>query len=372
MKFSIPRETLLKPLQSVVGVVERRQTMPILSNVLLAITRNLLSMTCTDLEIELVASSSLDSVSNESGIITVPARKLLDICRVLPDDAQIDCYQDNDNCVIVRSGRSRFVLATLAADSFPNIEWDAQNNVIEFTAPQNQLRALIESARFAMAEQDVRYYLNGLLLEIKDSMFWVVAADGHRMALNAMPSTVVNDSILRFIVPRKGVIELMRLLEDSDGEVKVAISDNHIRVIRPGLVFTCKLIDGTFPDYERTIPHGGDKEIIIERDIFRQALSRVAVLSNDMFCGVQLQIRSGSLNMLTRNQEREEAEEEIAIDYQGEEMTIGFNVNYLLDILASVATEKIIMTLKDNASSVLIEEYGKQGNNLYVVMPLRL
>jgi DNA polymerase-3 subunit beta len=372
MKFAIPRETLLKPLQSVIGVVERRQTMPILSNVLLKINNNQLSMTCTDLEIELVAKSDLDTEINESGIITVPARKLLDICRVLPENAQIDCYQDNDKNVIVRSGRSRFVLATLAADSFPNIEWDEQHNVIEFATPQNQLRALIESTCFAMAEQDVRYYLNGLLLEIKKGMLWVVAADGHRMALNAMPSTITNDSILRFIIPRKGITELMRLLEDTDDKVKVAISDNHIRIMRTGLVFTCKLIDGKFPDYERTIPRGGDKEIIIDRKIFQHALSRVAILSSDMFCGVQLAIKPESLHMLTRNQEREEAEEEIAIEYQGEEMTIGFNVNYLLDILASVATEKIVMILKDNTSSVLIEEHGKPGNNLYVVMPLRL
>jgi len=372
MRFVIQRETLLKPLQMIIGVVERRQTMPILSNVLLVIAEKQLSMICTDIEIELVGRIHLESASEEPAKLTVPARKLLDICRVLPDSATIDFSQDSDNRIIVRSERSRFVLSTLPVDNFPNIEWDTQNNLIEFTMEQKKLRSLAESTAFAMAQQDVRYYLNGLLLEIKNNMLWSVAADGHRMALNAIESPSINESPMRVIVPRKGVIELMRLLDDSTEEVKVSISSNHIRIIKPGLVYTSKLIDGKFPDYERTIPRSGDKKVIVERNAFKQALSRVAILSNDMFCGVQLQIQPGIMRMATRSQDHEEAEEEIAVDYQGENFTIGFNITYLLDILSNVESENLVMSLKDNTSSVLLEEATGQGNNLYVVMPLRL
>jgi DNA polymerase-3 subunit beta len=375
MQFVIQRETLLKPLQMIIGVVERRQTMPILSNVLLVIANKQLSMTCTDLELELVGSIELESASEESAKLTVPARKLLDICRVLPDNAMIDFCQDSDNRVVVRSNRSRFVLSTLPVDNFPNIEWDNQENVIEFAIEQKKLRYLAETTGFAMAQQDVRYYLNGLLLEIKNNMLWSVAADGHRMALNAINSPLSSDNLLRVIVPRKGIVELMRLLDDSNEKAKVSVSNNHIRIIKPGLVYTSKLIDGKFPDYERTIPRSSDKKVIIDRNFFKQALSRVAILSNDMFCGVQLQIQSGIMRMATRTQEHEEAEEEIAVDYQGEDITIGFNITYLLDILSNIESEKIIMTLKDNTNSALVEEESTekdQGNNLYVVMPLRL
>jgi len=375
MNFTIQREILLKPLQLITGVVEKRQTMPILANTLLVIDNGQLSMTCTDLEIELVANIPLESASQDSSKITIPARKLLDICRVLPENAVLDFHQDSNNCVIVRSNRSRFVLATMPADDFPNIEWDTQNKVLEFAIPQKKLNNLIESTHFAMAQQDVRYYLNGLLLEIKNGALEAVAADGHRMAINGLNHQIINDSLLRVIVPRKGIAELMRLLEDSDEEIKVTMSNNHIRVVKPGLTFTSKLIDSKYPDYERTIPKSGDKKVIVNRNIFRQALTCVAILSDGMFCGVTLQIRPGLMRISTRGQEHEEAEQEIPIDYQGEDITIGFNINYLLDVLASVESEKIVMTLKDNSSSILLEKFGEQGNkgnNLYVIMPLRI
>jgi DNA polymerase-3 subunit beta len=374
MRFVIQRETLLKPLQMIIGVVERSQTMPILSNVLLAITDKQLSMTCTDTEIELVASMQLEGEVKERAILTIPARKLLDICRVLPNNAMIDFCQDNNSHVVVNSGRSRFLLSILPAENFPNIAWDTQENITEFIIEQKKLRYLIESTSFAMAQQDARYYLNGLLLEGKNNMLWAVAADGHRMALNAMEVQFNSDSLIHVIVPRKGVIELMRLLDDSDEQAKVSISNNHIRIVRPGLVYTSKLIDGKFPDYKKTIPQGGDKKIIIERHAFKEALNRVAILSNGVFCGIELRIQPGIMEMNTRTQDHEEAEEKIAIDYNGEDVTIGFNITYLLDILSNIGTEKIVMTLKNNTSSVLLEEFNEQnkGNNLHVVMPLRL
>ncbi|MCK4607854.1 MAG: DNA polymerase III subunit beta [Gammaproteobacteria bacterium] len=373
MRFTIQRETLLKPLQRVSGVVERRQTMPILSNFIIDISDQRLSIIGSDLEIELVASLPLEAAADD-GVTTVSARKLLDICKILPDGASVEFSQDGDTNVVMRSGKSRFMLATLPADTFPSIKWDTSGNQAEFSIKQGELRSLIESTQFAMAQQDVRHYLNGLFLELKKGMLWAVAADGHRMALNGVESPVANGAVTGIIVPRKGVLELMRLLDDSDKEVQVTISNNHIRVVKPGLVYTSKLIDGAFPDYEKTIPKNGDKEVVIDRELFKQALSRVAILSSDMFCGVHLQIQSGLLRMATRSSEQEEAEEEIAIEYQGDEVSIGFNINYLLDILNNVDAQKIKITLKNGDSSVLIEEHEGEGegNSLYVVMPLRL
>lgn len=375
MNFTIRREILLKPLQVVIGVVEKRQTMPILANALVVINNGQLSITCTDLEIELVAAIALESATSEFSKTTIPARKLLDICRVLPENAILDFNQDSNNYVIVRSGRSRFVLATMPTDDFPNVEWETQNKILEFTIPQNKLTHLIESTHFAMAQQDVRYYLNGLLLEVKNDTLEAVASDGHRMAVNSLNHQTISDSLLRFIVPRKGIIELLRSLEDSDEEIKITLSNNHIRIEKKGLIFTSKLIDSKYPDYEKIVPRNGDKTVIIDRDAFRQALTRVAILSEGMFCGVTLQIQSGSMRIFTHSQEHEEAEEEISLDYNGEDITIGFNINYLLDILTAIDSEKVVMTLKDNSSSVLLERFGEKenkGNNLYVIMPLRL
>lgn len=374
MQFSIQREKLLRPLQMITGVVERSQTMPILSNVLLVKKGKHLSMTCTDTEIELEASVQLDEESKEASSLTVPARKLLDICRVLPNDVVIDFNQETDGHITVNSGRSRFVLSTLPAENFPNIEWETQANIAEFIIEQKKLRYLVESTSFAMAQQDARYYLNGLLLEGKNNMLWAVAADGHRMALNAIEAQFNTDFLIHIIVPRKGVIELTRLLDDSNERVKVSISNNHIRMVKSGLVYTSKLIDGKFPDYKKTIPQNGDKKVIIERDAFKEALSRVAILANGVFCGVQLQIQSGAISMRTRTQDHEEAQEKIAVDYNGEDITIGFNITYLLDILSNIGSEKVVMALKNNTSSVLLEEFNGQnrGNNIYVVMPLRL
>ncbi|KPJ68066.1 MAG: hypothetical protein AMJ43_01275 [Coxiella sp. DG_40] len=375
MNFTIQREILLKPLQQITGVVEKRQTMPILANTLLIIDNGQLSMTCTDLEIELVVNIALESSSQNFNKITIPARKLLDICRVLPENSVLDFHQDGNNCVIVRSNRNRFVLATIPADDFPNIEWDTQNKVLEFTITQKKLNYLIKSIYFAMAQQDVRYYLNGLLLEVKNGTLAAIAADGHRMAINSLSHQIINDSTLHVIVPRKGIMELMRLLEDSNEEIAVTVSNNHIRIIKPGLTFTSKLIDSKYPDYEKTIPKNGGKKVIVNRNIFKQALTCVAILSDGMFCGVTLQIQSGSMHIFTRGQKYEEAEEEIPINYQGDSITIGFNINYLLDVLASVESEKIVMTFKDTSSSILLEQYEdkhQENNLLHIIMPLRI
>ncbi|OUR64447.1 DNA polymerase III subunit beta, partial [Marinomonas sp. 42_23_T18] len=259
MKFSVVREALLKPLQLVAGVVERKQTMPVLANVLLEVKDNILTLTGSDLEVELVGHIALDEC--QEGRITVPARKLMDICKSLPDSAVIELTVD-DTRAVIRSGRSRFTLSTLPADEFPNIQ-DMQGDLSVVVA-QNSVRRLIERTGFAMANQDVRYYLNGMLFEVADGQLRVVATDGHRLA-TAIEDAQVSGDLTQVIVPRKGVLELNRLLSDSDETVELQIGSNHIRAKVADYIFTSKLVEGKFPDYHRVIPRNNDKIIIADR-----------------------------------------------------------------------------------------------------------
>lgn len=370
MNFIIKREDLYKPLQLVTYVIERHQTMPILGNVLLNIFNDKLSITGTDLETELVASISLLPPKNnfESKAITVPGKKLFDICRVLPEGSELSFHQDAAK-IIVKSGTSRFVLTTLPIESYPNIDWAKEQSVFNLSIRQRDLRDIIESTQFAMAQQDARQYLNGMLMEIKGGMIWVVAADGHRLALNGVRSSV-NDRFSRVILPRKGIIELLRLLSNVNDEVKISISNNHIRIIWENFTFTSKLIDSNFPDYNRTIPRDSDKIAIIETNSLREALGRIAIVSNDVCCGVQLNIKNNFLHLYSRNQEHEEAEETINIEYPHEPIATNFNIHYLLDIFANIKSPKVVMKFKDGISSVVIEEMESERNNLYVIMPL--
>lgn len=371
MQLSTQRETLLKPLQLVMGVVERRQTLPILANVLLSAHSQQLSVTGTDLEVELLSRITLENPLKAEGDITVPGRKLLDLCRALPEGATIDLIVDHDR-MIVRSGHSRFHLSTLPASDFPTIE--KPDVETEFSISQEQLRHLTERTHFAMAQQDVRYYLNGLLLELKEGMIRAVATDGHRLALNAVDAPVISTVFAQVIVPRKGITELMRLLDEKEIELSAMMNSNHIRIEAPSFTFTSKLVDGRFPDYEKVLPKGGDKEIILDRDVLKQALGRASILSNEKFRGVRLQLRSNLLRILANNPEQEEAEEELVISYQGENLDIGFNAGYLLDILNAVQAKQVKITLGDSNASALIETYGDgdMDNSLYVVMPMRL
>lgn len=365
MKFQVQRETLLKPVQAVMGVVERRQTMPILSNVLLSAAQGELRVTGTDLEVELVSGIPLDA--EQDGDVTVPGRKLLDILKALPDDAAIEVSQDKDRLVI-RSGKSRFTLSTLPAAEFPLIEdINAQKR---FDLPQGTLKTLLDRTAFSMAQQDVRYYLNGLLVELRGDVLRGVATDGHRLALYDVDAAT-GDGRLQVIVPRKGVLELQRLLGDGEGAVSVEIGSNHIRVEIERLRFTSKLIDGRFPDYERVIPQGGDKEIIADRQLLREALARTAILSNEKYRGIRVMLAPGSMSLQAHNPEQEEAEEELELDYQGGELEIGFNVTYLMDALGAVHGESVKLALSDSNSSCLIEEPGNASAR-YVVMPMRL
>lgn len=365
MKFQATRETLLRPVQAVMGVVERRQTMPILSNVLLTAEGGELKVTGTDLEVELVSSIPLDAA--EDGDVTVPGRKLLDILKALPDDAQLEVSLDKERLVI-RSGKSRFTLSTLPAAEFPVIEdINAQRR---FDVPQGTLKTLIERTAFSMAQQDVRYYLNGLLLELRGGTLRAVATDGHRLALYDVPAET-GDGALQVIVPRKGVLELQRLLADVEDAVTLELGSNHVRLAFGGLRFTSKLIDGRFPDYERVIPQGGDKEVVADRQSLREALGRTAILSNEKYRGIRLTLSPGVLALQAHNPEQEEAEEELELDYNGGELEIGFNVTYLLDALGAIHGETVKLALSDSNSSCLMEEPGNP-NARYVVMPMRL
>jgi len=373
MKFTTSRSTLLKPIQAVIGVVERRQTMPILANVLLVVRGQELSVTATDLEVELVARVILDK-TDSGGEVTVPGRKLLEICRALPDDANVQVQQDGDRLVI-KSGRSRFVLGTLPAAEFPVVDDVATVQSLQLS--QVDLRTLLEKTHFAMAQQDVRYYLNGLLLETGKKMVRAVATDGHRLALCelATEASKGNGKVARgdghqVIIPRKGVQELQRLLT-GDGAVTLAIGTNHVRATIGDIRFTSKLIDGRFPDYERVIPKPQGNVLKAGRDVLRQALQRAAILSNEKYRGVRLELADATLRIQANNPDQEEARDELEVEYAGQALEIGFNVNYLLDALAAVDSEQVEMGFVDANSSCLISGAGPVQAR-YVVMPMRL
>ena len=364
MKFTAAREALLKPLQAVIGVVERRQTMPILSNVLLVVKDGSLSVTATDLEVELVAQADVDTESG--GEITVSGRKLLDICRALPDGTAVTVSVSGEK-LNIRGGRSRFNLATLPAAEFPVVEDIKAGQKI--TVSQEALARLIEKTHFSMAQQDVRYYLNGMLLETGKGRLKAVATDGHRLALCQAEIDGGADE-QQVIVPRKGVLELQRLMS-GDGELNIELGTNHIRIQLDGIRFTSKLIDGRFPEYERVIPKESSNELTADRGAFKGALQRTAILSNEKYRGIRLVIRDSGVVLQAHNPEQEEAEEELEVEYSGEDIEIGFNVNYLLDALGAVDGEEVCLSVQDSNSSCLIRQPGKDDCT-FVVMPMRL
>ncbi|WP_281212963.1 DNA polymerase III subunit beta [Shewanella insulae] len=366
MKFSIDRDALLKPLQLVSGAVERRHNLPILANLLVEVSGHSLKLTGTDLEVELVGQAELQGEVQE-GRTTVPAKKFLDIVKSLPDQVELKIEQQ-DNRLLLRSGRSRFTLATLPAEEYPNV--DAFQADIEFTLKQGTLKSLIDATQFSMANQDVRYYLNGLLLETEGNVLRAIATDGHRLALS---HRMVEDSLpeKQVIVPRKGVLELQRLFEGEDLDVTLSIGENAIRATTQSAVFTSKLVDGRFPDYRRVLPKGGDKVVIASRNQLKQALLRASILSNEKFRGVRVQLEQNLIKITANNPEQEEAEEILDIEYDNTPLEIGFNVSYLLDVLNNLPSDDVRITLIDGNSSALIENHVEE-DSMYVVMPMRL
>jgi len=364
MKFTAEREDLLAALQAAIGVVERRQTMPILANVLLGAKEGQVAVTATDLEVELVAHAAVKVAAE--GATTVPGRKLLDICRSLPEKSTIHFAQEGDRAVI-RAGKSRFTLSTLPAGEFPVVEEMNVQQTME--VPQPDLKRLLDRTHFSMAQQDVRYYLNGMLLESDGKMLRTVATDGHRLALCEidLPTKGKGQQI---IIPRKGVLELQRLL-GSDGTLELTVGTNHIRVQIGDIRFTSKLIDGRFPEYGRVIPANPPRVVTADREVLRGALQRTSILSNEKYRGIRLSLKGSALTIQAHNPEQEEAEEEVEVQYDGEDLEVGFNVNYLMDAIAAIDGSEVEVGLSDGNSSCLIKAPGSTGCR-YVVMPMRL
>lgn len=368
MKFSVSREALLRPLQLVAGVVEKRQTLPALANVLVVLDGDQLSLTGTDLEVEIVGRVILES-GGVDGEITVPAKKLLDICRSLPDGSIIE-FASQDQKAVVKSGRSRFTLSTLPASEFPVIE--PGENDFGFQCEQGEIRRLIDRTSFAMAQQDVRYYLNGMLWELRDGELRVVATDGHRLAMCTRSVNIdLGDATKQAILPRKGVIELARLLSEPEKAVEIIVGSNHIRAVTDAFIFTSKLVDGKFPDYQRVLPQNGDKVIMGNREELRQAFARASILSNEKYRGVRFVLTEGLVTITANNPEQEEAEEQVGVDYVGPPLEVGFNVSYLQDVANVIDSELLKITLADSNSSALVQE-PEDSDSVYVVMPMRL
>lgn len=368
MQIVLYRDALIKPLQNVVGVVEKRQDVPVLGNILLSASGQELALTGTDLEIELMARIMLDAEATP-GETTVPARKLLDICKTLPENAKITLSSEGDR-LILRSGRSRYSLVTLPAAQFPHT--DEANLSHHLTLYKAVLKSLFERVSFSMALQDVRYYLNGMLMEMGADYLRVVATDGHRLAVS-QHSMIIPEALhqTRMIVPRKAIMELSRFLQDEDGSIDISLGSHHVRVKTQDMTFTTKLIEGRYPDYHRVLPKGGDKNITVDREDLRQALTRVSALFNEKYRGVRLLFSPQLLKIVATNLEQEEAEEHCETDYRGVAFEMGFNVRYLLEALSAIKSPmvQIICTAPNN--SALIQEKDNQETQ-YVVMPMRL
>ena len=361
------RDELLGPLSSVSGIIERRHTLPILSNVLIDRVDHGLSFLATDIEIQITARSALEQ-SGDAHALTVGARKLVDILRALPESAEVT-LQQQDKRLLVKAGKSRFTLQTLPAEDFPRLSKPV-GEAARFSVPQKALRRLLGLVQYAMAQQDIRYYLNGLLMLVEEKQLRLVATDGHRLAYASM---ALDAQLPRqeVIVPRKTVIELSKLLGDVDDEVKVDISSTQAAFNFGSVELVSKLVDGKFPDYTRVIPTQHKNMLEVDREVLRQALLRAAILSNEKFRGVRWVLTQGSLRIVSSNAEQEEAHEEIEVTYTGEPIDIGFNVNYLLDVLNNVSGPKVECAFGDSSSSALLT-FASEPEFKYVVMPMRI
>ncbi len=366
MNIVTTKEQILPGLNIIGGVVERRQTLPILGNILLQVEKDKAVLTATDLEMEVSVTVDVESAGNAE--FTIPARKFIDICKALPDRASIKIDVSSDKATIV-SGRSRFALGVLPAMDFPAINSGAQK--ICFALNVEALKRLLERTAFSMAHQDVRYYLNGLLMELSPKRIRTVATDGHRLALSEVTQETGVDETTSVILPRKAVLELNRILAQFSEDVEVCISDGFARFRSGTSIFTTKLIDGRFPDYDRVVPYENDELAQVHRDLLKDALHRASILSSEKYKGVRLEFGKDNLKLQAHNPEQEESEDEIEIDYKGDGQRIGFNVAYLLDILAVVTSENIRIFLGDAGKSALIKD-GDDESSIYVIMPMRL
>ena len=382
MRLKIAKESLLNVLSHVVGAVERRHTLNILSNVKIQTTQQALTITGSDLEVELVASTTLaEGACLQAGETTVPARKLVEICKSLPTAALIDLQITEDQRCILKSGNSRFVLGTLPAEDYPLLTTEnSQGTQVQVT--QRELKRLFEKTSFAMAVQDVRFYLTGTLLEIDQNQLRTVTTDGHRLALCEVSATSTASASIQAIVPRKAVGELQRLLSIEDEQLTLLIGREllNITINTPSrdkeqgditVRFTTKLIDGKFPDYRRVIPRGGDKHVLIAHDVFKHSLQRVAILNNEKLRRVFLNFSQDTLQLRANNPEQDEASEDLVIQYQDAPLEMSFNAQYILDVLSVLDGDDVKMSMTEANQSVLVQDPA-QPDQTYVVMPMRV
>ena len=366
MKISSNRNQLLPPLLQVGNVVERRQTLPILANVLVRTEKGRIHFTATDLEVEL--RTSIEADCDQETEFTLPARKFIDICKALPEDANINISLEGEKATI-RSGRGRYTLGMLPAVDYPNIDVAASSQ--RFKISESKLKHILDKTMFAMAQQDVRYYLNGLLIEVGKDSLRSVATDGHRLAMSEVDFESPQEMDVQAIIPRKAVLELSRLLSTTDNQVEVELSSSHIQIHMENTSFTSKLIDGKFPDYGRVIPTAPANALVADKEQLRQTLARTAILSNEKYRGIRFHVTPELLQLQAHNPEQDEAEEELEVQYSGDEITIGFNVGYLLDVMSTLSGENVELGLIDSNSSCLISSEEDKGSQ-YVVMPMRI
>ena len=366
MKFAINRDLLLGPLQQIARVIDKRQTLPILSNVLIQCLEDRLVMTGTDLEVQIVSHLDMNDI-RAVGNITLPARKLLDICKLLPADSAIKFDLDGDK-VKVSSGRGRYTLNTLPADIFP--EFNRNDSKTCFKVNAGKLKEGLNKTAFCMAINDTRFYLNGLELSIKNSKLNLVASDGHRLALYEDDIEETGQDA-KIILPRKAVQELSRLLDDSEADAEIRISSNTVEVLYKNVVFASKLVDGRFPDFSKSLNQVFLNPVGIDRVLLKEALMRVEVLSNEKYKGVNFDIESCSLKLSTNNPEHDEAEEDMVIDYLGDPVSMAFNAQYILDAVSNIDDDNVKMNVAANASACFLEAPGRSLFR-YIVMPMRI
>lgn len=364
------RDELLKPLQVVSGIVERRHTLAILANLLFKKSGHSVSFVSTDIEIQITTKADF-GVGSEDITTTVGARKILDILRALPEGPVSINLKDNK--MVVQSGKSRFSLQTLAASEFPVMQTHSEAQAI-WTMSQKKFRQLISQVYFAMAQQDIRYYLNGMLLVVEGKELIAVATDGHRLAYSQIELDIAPTGAgqkQEIIVPRKTILECQHLLQDSEEPLEISVSSNQIKLSFGDIELISKLVEGKFPDYQRVIPKGHKNTLAVNRDVLQAALQRAAILTTEKFKGVRFSLSNNKITIQSTNAEQEEAQEEIETNYSGDVVEIGFNVSYLLDVLANIKNEEIQISLGDANSSAVITLPGSESFK-YVVMPMRI
>ena len=366
MNIQINREVLIKPLSSVVGIVEKRQALPILSNLLLIGKDNKLTFTATDLEMQ--TSLNIETKIETDFEITISARKLFNITRALPENSILD-FQINESRVNVKAGKSKFNLQTLPSKDYPLLKKN-DYEAVTINLSQKQLKGLLKQVDFAMAQQDIRYYLNGLLFEIQGQKLNIVGTDGHRLSFT---SSKLKESFDKkeVIIPRKTIMELIKLLEDVDDDVEVQILNQQVTFKFGDIFIITKVIDGKFPDYNRVIPVGYENGFLIDRQMLLNAMQRASILSNEKYRGIRLVLSENNMQLITTNSEQEEAQEDIEIDYKKEAIDIGFNVTYLIDVLNNIQFDQLSFAFKDSNSSCLVTIPNNEDYK-YVVMPMRI